>query len=164
MQTTMRWPTRTRMICALGAVGFASIGQVSGGTFPNNPYHSISERNVFGLKPVSPIHVEQPNLPLPKVVLTGITTILKGKRALLKVQFPAKPQVPAKEESYILAEGQRDGPIEVLKINETNATVTVDNAGTVTTITVEKLPPTPPPPVRRLNPYWSRPAMTALRR
>ncbi len=59
-----------------------------------NPYRLISQRNVFGLRPIQPVITQQPAPPLPIVILTGITTILKGKRALLKVEFPAKPATP----------------------------------------------------------------------
>jgi hypothetical protein len=110
------------------------------------------------------MHVEHPSTPLPKILLKGITTIFGDKRALLKVQFPAKPPQPAKEQSYILTEGQRDGAIEILEINEKTARVKVDNCGTVMEITFEKPPPTPPPAAPRPNPYWPRSAITAARR
>lgn len=104
-----------------------------------NPYQGIFERNAFHLRPPSSGRVEAPPAPLPKVRLTGITTILPGKRALLVVDFPTKPQERPKEESYILAEGQRAGPIEVLAIDEKTAHVKVDDAGTVTNLTFEKV-------------------------
>ena len=94
-------------------------------------------------------------------MLTGITTILGNKRALLKVQFPPKPPQPAKEQSYILTEGQRDGSIEVLEINEKTASVKVDNSGTVMEITFEKPSPTPPASTPRPQPYWPRLPMQA---
>ena len=71
----------------------------------------------------------------------GITTILRGKRALLKVEFPPKPMQRAKEESYILTEGERAGPIEVLEINEKKEQVRLDDWGTITNITFEKIQP-----------------------
>ena len=126
-------------------------------TSSGNPYHQIVERNVFGLRPPPPARLEPPPAPSPKVRLTGITTILGNKLALLKIQFPAQPSKPVKEESCVLAEGQRDGLIEVLEINEKTAQVKVDNSGTVSVITFEKPSPTPtgiasPPP----RPYWPR--------
>jgi len=127
-----------------------------------NPYHQIVERNVFGLRPPQPPGVVPPPAPLPKVMLTGITTILGDKRALLKIQIPAQPSRPAKAESCVLAEGQRDGLIEVLEINEKTAQVKLDNSGTVSVVTFEKPGPTPPavaPPPPR--PYWPRLAAQA---
>ena len=118
-----------------------SAAGAAGPAFSGNPYRHIPERNVFGLRPPQPAHLEPPPAPLPKVVLTGITTIFGDKRALLKVQFPARSPRPAKEQSCILAEGQRDGSVEVLKINEKTAKVKVDNAGTVMEITFEKPSP-----------------------
>jgi len=108
--------------------------------FPASPYAAISERNVFHLRPPPAFRPELKQAPLPRVHLTGITTILRGKRALLKVDFPAKPPERPKQESYILTEGQRAGTIEVLEIDEKAAQVKVDNSGVVTNITFEKLP------------------------
>ena len=113
--------------------------------FAGNPYQRIVERNVFRLRPAPPARPEPDQRPRPKVHLTGITTILRGKRALLKVEFPAKPPERAKEESYILTEGQRVGRIQVLEINEKLAQVKVDNSGTITNLSFEKIGPTPAP-------------------
>ena len=69
----------------------------------------------------------------------------------MKTQPPAgKPSDPAKEQSLILSEGQRDGNIEVLAIDDRAGSVKVNNSGTIMTLTFEKdgakLPSTPPPP------------------
>ena len=81
-----------------------------------NPYQGIVDRNVFGLKPPPPPNkgpaTDTP--PPPKITLTGITTIFHDKRALMTVAMPAKPPEPAKQQSFILAEHQREGEIEVL--------------------------------------------------
>ena len=116
-------------------VGLKTVHTASAG----NPYEGICQRNAFHLKPAQTALQQILPGPLPKVHLTGITTILQGKRALLKVEFPAKPREKSKEESYILTEGQRVGSIEVLKINEKRDLVTIDDAGTVTNITFEKI-------------------------
>jgi hypothetical protein len=127
-----------------------------------NQCEMIQERNAFGLRP-APVQVataEAP-APLPKITLTGITTILENKRALLKVA-PAglKPGETNKEISLILTEGQRDAEIEVLQIDEKSGSVKVNNSGTIMVLTFEKdgvklpvaqptlpgLPPTPHPP------------------
>ena len=117
-----------------------------------NNYADIPGRNVFGLKPPPPIMTETaPQPQLSKIVLTGITTILGNKRALMKTQPAAgKPGQQARELSLILTEGQREGDIEVLQIDENAGSVKVNNSGMVMTLTFEKdgakLPSTPPPP------------------
>ena len=132
---------------------------VVGSAFAENPYADILRRNVFGLRPPPRPVTESPRGPVPKVRLTGITTILKGKRALLKVEFPGKPLERSKEESYILTEGQRAGPIEVLEINERTAQVKVNNSGTITNITFEKITAAPAPPARPALPAPKWPAI-----
>src|SRR6267378_902744 len=91
-----------------------------------NPYQGIVDRNVFALKPPPPPPpppaVDNTKPTGPKIILTGITTIL-GKRALMKATLPrqnepGKPPEPAKEESFMLKEGERQGEIEVLEIND----------------------------------------------
>lgn len=90
-----------------------------------SPYDAIVQRNVFGLKPPSPPEENTPPPEPPsKITLSGITTMLGNKRALLSVQIPNKPA-----ENYILSEGQRDGEIEVLQIDEHAGTVKVMNHG-----------------------------------
>jgi hypothetical protein len=99
-----------------------------------NPYQGIVDRNVFGLKPPAPIQKPEPKpSDLPPITLTGMTTILSSKRALLNVQPPGKPL-----QSFILAEGQRDGDIEVLEIDEKAGSVKVSQGGTIIPLTFEK--------------------------
>jgi hypothetical protein len=100
-----------------------------------NPYQGITERNIFGLKPPPALPGPEENkAPPTKIKLTGITTILGRKQALLLVEVPAKPPQAAREQSYILTEGQRDGEIEVLNIDEKAGTVKVDNRGAIVTL------------------------------
>jgi hypothetical protein len=103
-------------------------------------YQGITERNAFGLRP-PPTQAPPTNPPaqLSKVTLTGITTILGNKRALMKV-LPTvlKPGEAAKELSLILTEGQREDEIEVLQIDEKAGSVKLNNSGTVMTLTFEK--------------------------
>lgn len=114
-------------------------------------YEGIPERNVFGLRPPPAQSPQQPTAaPLPKITLTGITTILENKRALMKVAAAnAKQPDPSKELSLILTEGQREGEIEVLQIDEKAGSVKVRNSGQVMVLTFEKdgakLPATPAP-------------------
>jgi hypothetical protein len=120
---------------------------------PSNPYQTIVDRNVFSLKPPPPPPGPEENKPKPvKITLTGITTILGNKRVLMKAPAPpGKPgETPKPEISYILTEGQRDGDVEVLEINDKTGDVKLNNAGTIVTLNIEKdgpkLPATQPPP------------------
>ncbi|MGD0615448.1 MAG: hypothetical protein ABSA69_08435 [Verrucomicrobiota bacterium] len=109
--------------------------QVLSADVPDNPYQGIIDRNVFDLKPpVDPATLVPPAAPPPKITLTGFTTILGNKRVLFKVQLPPTPPAPAKEESYILTEGQRDGDIEVLEIDNTAGIAKFNNHGTIQTL------------------------------
>ncbi len=115
-----------------------------------SPYRGIVERNVFNLRPPPPPPDNTPPpVPPPKITLTGITTILGNKRALMKALEPPRPPEPAKEVSYILAEGQRDGDVEVIAIDERAGSVKVNNHGTIQELSFDKdgakLPNTPPP-------------------
>jgi hypothetical protein len=134
MKTIWKWTAGLGMVCfganALGVVNDA----------PVNRYQTIPERNVFALKPiVQPTATnETVALVLPKLFLTGFTTILSNKVAILNVQFLSKPGQPQTEKSLMLKEGQRDGEIEVLTINEISGTVQVNNSGTIMSLTFEK--------------------------
>jgi hypothetical protein len=119
-----------------------------------NQYHSITNRNLFALNPAPPpAKVEPPAPVLPKITLTGITTILGRNLAIMKASIPGAAGQAAKEQSYMLAEGQRDGDLEVLEVNEYAGTVKIKNFGTVMTLTFEKEMPKPaaPAPGAHLN-------------
>jgi hypothetical protein len=150
------------------SVGVASLGQLNLQALVadavKNQYQAIPERNVFGLRP-PPAQAQPPNtpVPLPKITLTGITTILESKRALMKVApSGSKPGAAAAELSLILTEGQREGDIEVLQIDEKAGSVKVNNSGTVMLLTFEKdgakLPATGTPP----GTFGAAPVPTAL--
>jgi hypothetical protein len=122
---------------------------------PDGPYQGIVDRNVFGLKPPPPpADPESTKPPLPKIYLTGITTF-GGKRAFLKAT-PEKPKAgeAGKEQSYMLAEGQRDGDLEMLQIDEINRTVKVKFVDTIVPLDftnngakpIAAPPPAPGPP------------------
>lgn len=87
------------------------------------PYKSIAERNVFNLRPPAPPPAPPPPpSPTANVKLTGILTILGPKKAVLQIADPGKPA-----DSKILKEGEREGDIEVLEINEIEGTVRIRN-------------------------------------
>jgi hypothetical protein len=119
---------------------------------PANRYQAIPERNAFGLKPRPVVDSPPTSRPsIPKLILTGITTILGNKLVLMKAVPPGNaPGQAIKEESLMLTEGQRQGDIEVLNIDEKAGSVRVNNSGSIMTLTFEKdgakLPNTPPLP------------------
>ncbi|MGA2788806.1 MAG: hypothetical protein ABSF60_14900 [Verrucomicrobiota bacterium] len=110
---------------------------------PNNPYAPIVVRNVFGLNPPTPIDASQSADPPPKITPNGIMSIFGQLQVLFKVATPAKPGQPAKEDSYILSEGQRQDEIEVIQIDEKDSLVTFNNHGTVQELALAKASPPP---------------------
>jgi hypothetical protein len=104
---------------------------------PGNPYAPIVSRNIFGLLP--PEAPPDPALEavgrLPKITPTGIMGVFGNWQVLFKVAAnanakPGQPGQPAKDDFYILSQGQRQDDIEVLKIDEKKGIVTFDNHGT----------------------------------
>ena len=69
-----------------------------------------------------------------KVELTGITTILNVKRALLRVQWPAETST----RDYILSEGQSKDSITVDSIDVPDRSVTLRVLQVTRTVRVEK--------------------------
>jgi hypothetical protein len=121
---------------------------------PGHSYVGIAGSNVFRLRPPARQATNPPPALLPQVIPVGITTILGDKRVLLRVKFPARPPEPAREVSCILAVGQREGPIEVLEIDESTGSVKINTSGTVMVLTLAQdgprlqtasLPERPPP-------------------
>jgi hypothetical protein len=137
---------------------------------PNdNPYYGIVERNAFALKPPppppDPTPPPPPATPPATVELTGITSILSSKRALLEITpGPGKPPIKP-----ILAEGERIESVEVVLIDVEKNQVTIRNGGIETNITfkVAKSSPTPGapgvPPVPGIPPPSPTPAGAHLR-
>lgn len=102
-------------------------------TVADMPYSSIVARNMFGLLPipkVDPRDNEPPPDPPPKITPTGIMTIFGRDQALFKVANKPKPGQPAKEDAYVLAEGERQDDIEVVRINHVDGVITFNNHGT----------------------------------
>ncbi|MGO8676902.1 MAG: hypothetical protein ACLQVX_13650 [Limisphaerales bacterium] len=131
---------------------------------PSNPYQGIVDRNVFALKPPPPPpDPETLKPPTPDFELTGIITI-GGKRALFKaIPKHGKTADPAaKDRSFMLSEGQREGEVEVNRIDEIAKVVTVTCGGTVITldftnnaakaVAVAAPAPPPRPPVPGVGP------------
>jgi hypothetical protein len=121
---------RKTLVGVLAALALSASVRAVAPDSPDTPYRGIVERNVFGLKaPEDPNAFRPPPPPPVKITLTGITTILKRKCALLSAQPPNKPM-----ESYILAEGQRDNDVEVLEIDEKAGSVKINNHGIAQTL------------------------------
>jgi hypothetical protein len=127
---------------------------------PNNPYAPIVVRNIFGLNPPPPVDAAPPGDPPPKITLNGIMSIFDHQlQVLFKVAGTAKPGQPAKDESYILSEGQRQDEIEVTHINEKASLVTFNNHGTVQELLLVKANP-PPVSTPTPTPAQGRPVPT----
>lgn len=132
------------LVCMMGglAVCTAASAITPDAETSANPYQSIIDRNVFSLKPppppVDPADAAKPTAV--KITLTGMTTIFGKARVLMKTAPPpGKPnEGPKSEHSYILTEGERDGDIEVIAIDDKAGSVKVNNAGTIQTLTFEK--------------------------
>jgi hypothetical protein len=96
-----------------------------------NPFQNIVLANVFRLRePPLPIKPVAAKLPLPPLKLTGILGFGKT-RALLEGWLPAK-------QFFSLAQGERDGDIEVLRIDQKTGSVEVRIFGTVTNLSFER--------------------------
>ena len=133
---------------------------------PDNPYAAIVTRNVFALvaTPPPPDPNAKQEASLPKITPTGIMTVFGHSQVLFKVAgTPAKQGRPAKDEFYILSQGQRQDDIEVTKIDEKNSLVTFDNHGITQELPLVNTP-TSSGPAASSSPVARNPAMmTGLR-
>lgn len=101
-------------------------------TSGDHPYTGIVERNVFALKPPTPVTnapAVAASLPA-NIELRGITTILGRPQVLLNLKVPARPPEPPKDRSLVMDSGQREGDVEVLEINAAAGSVRLRNQGT----------------------------------
>src|SRR5688572_5494938 len=107
------------MLSVLAGLGICSGASGIVAEDGGNPYSAIVTRNVFGLRPKpEPTAPEVKKADPPKIILTGLTDITGVKRVLFKAQMPARPPEPAKEQSFIMREGETEGQIQVLEIDE----------------------------------------------
>jgi hypothetical protein len=104
----------------------------------DNPYTPIVTRNIFGLNPVQVEEVITD--PPPKITLKGIMSANGNSQALYTVAGTGKPGQPAKDQSYILSEGQGQDDVEVTHINDRAGLVTFNNHGTVQDIPLANAP------------------------
>ncbi len=119
-----------RLITTLCA-GLATFGSTSFALTESNPYSPIVGRNVFALKPPTPVNNTPvaPVVAAPGIELQGITTILGRPQVLLKIKLPPRPPEPAKDQSFVLDVGQREGEVEVVSINMDSGTIQLRNQG-----------------------------------
>ena len=120
------------VVCLAGGLVLIAGARADDRVLLNNPYAPIIVRNMFGLNP-PPTNDVNATLgdPPPKITPNGIMSIFGHWQVLFKVAIPGKPGQPAKDDSYILSEGQRQDEIEVIQIDEKNSLVTFNNHGTV---------------------------------
>jgi hypothetical protein len=129
---TMTQGQKATVCLVVAALGVSTTVGANTADPGSNPYQSIVGKNVFRLKPPPPPPSEEPvKVPTPKITLTGITTFGK-KRAMVKTPPPpAKPgEQPKGEQFFMLAEGERDGDMEMVAIDEVAGSVKVKYAGT----------------------------------
>lgn len=118
-------------LCLAGGLVLNTGLRADGLVSPDNPYVPIVTRNVFGINPPLPVDPNADTEPPPKITPNGIMGVFGHLQVLFKVAIPAKPGQPAKDQSYILSEGQAQDDIEVRKIDERDGMVTFNNHGTV---------------------------------
>ncbi len=118
---------------AVFTLGLVAITTGAPALTSDNSYQVIAQRNVFALKSRLPDTNPPIKVELPNIKLQGITTILGRRQVLGKVL--AKP--PAKEESFVLSEGERQGEVEVVSIDEDTRTVTLKYGGMPMTLTMK---------------------------
>jgi hypothetical protein len=122
-------------ICLAGGLALNAGLRADDVVLPGNPYAPLVARNVFGLNPIVVADDTQAPDPPAKITPNGIMSIFGHLQVLFKVSGAIKAGKPAGDESYILAEGQRQDDIEVTHIDQKAGIVTFDNHGVV-----QKLP------------------------
>jgi len=144
-------------VCLAGGLALNAGLSAAEAVSPNNPYAPIVVRNVFGLNPPQPVDPNQNSEPPPKITPNGIMTIFGNRQVLFKVSIPAKPGIPAKDDDYILGEGQRQDDIEVTGIDEKSGVVTFNNHGDVQVIPLAVAPALTMPVAANQNPNTAVP-------
>ncbi len=126
-------------VCLAGGLVLAAGAPAQNLVVSGNPYLPIVVRNVFGLNPIPTNVPGADDAQLPKITPKGITDILGQLQVLFNVA-PKPGQKDAKEESYILSEGQQQDDIEVVHIDEKESLVTFNNHGIVQELPLANAP------------------------
>jgi hypothetical protein len=102
---------------------------MTGNDAAGSPYDAIARSNVFHLvappKPIPPPAVR------PTIRLVGIATVLDKKTAVLDIRAPADGTGPREHRSIVLKEGETDGELQLIAIDEQTNTVTVWLSGSL---------------------------------
>ena len=116
-------------LCLAGGLALNTSLRADDLALTDNPYAAIVVRNVFALNPPPPPPDPNAAPPEPEVKITpnGIMSIMGQAEALYKTTVAGKPG----DQSYMLAQGQREDDIEVVKIDEKARSITFNNHGVV---------------------------------
>jgi hypothetical protein len=129
-----------------------------------NPYTVIIDRNVFRLNTPPPAHDPAQDAPppdLPKVVFNGFEKIGDDWKALLAVHSKNstgdKSQPSESADYYVMSSGEKDGPVELVRMHTVVGDESIDiiNSGTAMTLTLKKdgyVPTAAPPPAAGVGP------------
>ena len=118
-------------VCLAGGLALNAGLRADDIVLPGNPYAPVVARNVFDLNPIVTPDNTQASEPPAKITPNGIMSIFGHLQVLFKVSGATKDGRPVGDESYILAEGQRQDDIEVTHIDQKASIVTFDNHGVV---------------------------------
>lgn len=114
----------------------ASTGSTASTGNDNGPYHAIVDRNVFDLRDKPEVKDEgPPPPPPPNVKLIGIMMISGRVQGVFSVQDPVPGKQPV---SYILADGERHGSLDVKVLDLAAKTARVQIDSDVVTLKLEK--------------------------
>ena len=130
-------------ICLAGGLAFsASLRADDAVVLPGNPYAPIVARNIFDLSPPPPpVDLNQvPANPPPQITATGIMTIFGIKQVLFQTQPAVGRGQALKPSYYILATGERQDDIEVVRINEQTDVITFNNHGEIQNVPLANSP------------------------
>jgi hypothetical protein len=123
-------------------IGLAVLAFVLARAEAVNPYTGIMERNMFSLVPVptNPPAPEAPPEPPVKITPNGIMNVFGQLEVLFKTAVPAQGKEPAHDQSYVMAAGERQDDIEVVKIDEQAGIITFINHGLTQDLSLVETP------------------------
>lgn len=112
----------------------------------SNPYSAIIARNVFGLQPPPPPAEPTNNDPTKVASTLKLTGFIKIEGLPLKAMFVNTPKDPKMEPTYYsLCEGEREGALSILKLNEQKEFAEVMNEGEKLVVWLKDSKPTNSP-------------------
>jgi hypothetical protein len=118
----------------VGVLLLTASARAAGSVAKSNPYSVIAQHNVFGLiPPPPPTDVSAEAASPPDIILNGIMNVFGSKYALFKLTAD-------KGKNYLLGEGQSDGEIELLSVDDRAGAIKVKNHGVIQTIALAKPP------------------------